>query len=184
VRWSPETWTPRIAAAREAHEESGLILQPEDMVLISHWTTPEAEPRRFSTWIYAAPVGAGQQVAIDGSEIHDHLWLTIDDALARHARGELPMLPPTLVTLLHLSSYASIAELLAEERHSSVPEVLPVFAQYEDSVVVMFAGDAGYASASPACAGPRHRAVLIDQSWEYVHEGVDLQFAPLAGRRC
>jgi len=170
----------RIAAAREAREESGLAPRPEEMVLVSHWTTPEAEPRRFSTWIYAAPVAGTAEVAIDGSEIHDHLWLTIDSALARHARGELPMLPPTLVTLLGLSTYHSIAELVAEERNSRVPEVLPVFAHFEDSVVVMFEGDAGYASARPDSAGPRHRAVLTGRNWIYRHEGVDPAFPPLA----
>ena len=32
----------------------------------SHWTTPVVEPKRFETWIYAAPL-AGADVAIDGS---------------------------------------------------------------------------------------------------------------------
>ena len=46
----------RFAAAREAMEECGQQPRPDDMVLLSHWTTPEAETRRFSTWIYAAPL--------------------------------------------------------------------------------------------------------------------------------
>jgi 8-oxo-dGTP pyrophosphatase MutT (NUDIX family) len=61
----------RIAAAREAQEESGLLPHLEDMVLLSHWTTPVAEPKRFSTWIYAAPLAADDEVVIDGGEIHD-----------------------------------------------------------------------------------------------------------------
>ena len=52
----------RIAAAREAQEESGLLPKLEDMVLLSHWTTPEGEPRRFSTWIYAAPLAVDDEV--------------------------------------------------------------------------------------------------------------------------
>ena len=65
---------------------------------------------------------------IDGGEIHDHLWIAIAAALARHREGKLAILPPTLVTLLSLASYDSIAQLVAEERQSPVPEVLPVFA--------------------------------------------------------
>jgi 8-oxo-dGTP pyrophosphatase MutT (NUDIX family) len=163
----------RIAAAREAWEECGLRPRPEEMVLVSHWTTPVAEPRRFSTWIYAAPVATVGDVVIDGGEIHEHLWIGIDEALARHNRGELAILPPTMITLLSLSSYDSLAELVAEERGSAVPQVLPVFAIDEGKVTVMFRGDAGYDNGLPATAGARHRAVLVDKRWVYTCQGVD-----------
>ena len=168
-----EVRASRIAAAREAWEESGLRPDPDDMVLVSHWTTPVAEPRRFSTWIYAAPVTGAQEVVIDGGEIHDHLWIGIDKAIAMHEAGELAMLPPTLVTLLSLGSYNSIAELVGEERHSFVPEVLPVFALHEGVVTVMFRGDAGYDTGDPALAGARHRATLDGQRWIYTCLNVD-----------
>ena len=173
----------RVAAAREAAEESGLHPDPEHMVLVSHWTTPEAEPRRFSTWIYAAPVTGEDAVVIDGGEIHDHLWINVRGALARHNRGELPMLPPTLVTLLNLASYDSVAELVAEERVSTVPEVLPVFTHEEGVVTVMFPGDAGYDSASPSAPGARHRAVLDEQNWIYEYENVSADYPALVRGR-
>jgi 8-oxo-dGTP pyrophosphatase MutT (NUDIX family) len=169
----------RVAAAREAWEESGLHPDPDDMVLVSHWTTPEAEPRRFSTWIYAAPVAAEGEVVIDGSEIHDHLWINIREALDRHRRGELPMLPPTVVTLLNLASYDSVAQLVSEERDSSVPEVLPVFTNVDGVVTVMFPGDAGYDTATASADGARHRAVLEDKHWVYRHENVSAAYPPL-----
>lgn len=169
----------RIAAAREACEESGLRPDPHDMVLVSHWTTPVAEPKRFSTWIYAAPVTGEDEVVIDGGEIHDHIWINIQEALARHERGELPMLPPTLVTLLGLASYGSVAELVAEERESSVPEVLPVFNAEEGRVIVMFPGDAGYTKVAPSTPGARHRAVLEDRRWVYSYENVNASFPAL-----
>ena len=56
----------RIAAAREANEESGLSPKLDDMVLLSHWTTPVGEPRRFSTWIYGAPRAEDVEVVIAG----------------------------------------------------------------------------------------------------------------------
>jgi len=172
----------RIAAAREAGEESGLRPDPEDMVLVSHWTTPEAEPKRFSTWIYAAPVTGADEVVIDGGEIHDHLWINIREALARHERGELSMLPPTLVTLSSLASYDSVAELVLEERDSAVPEVLPVFNAEEGRVTVMFPGDAGYTKAEPSAPGARHRAVLKEKHWVYSYENVDSSFPSLVRR--
>lgn len=169
----------RIAAAREAWEESGLRPRLQDMVLVSHWTTPVAEPKRFSTWIYAAPVAGAEEVVIDGGEIHDHLWIGIDEAIAMHQRGQLAILPPTLVTLLWLGAYDGIAQLVAEERDSPVPDVLPVFAIDAGKVTVMFRGDAGYDNAAPATAGARHRAVLEGQSWVYTYEAVDPAYPPL-----
>ena len=46
----------RLTAAREAEEECGLKPRLNEMVQLSQWTTPEAEPRRFKTWFYAAPL--------------------------------------------------------------------------------------------------------------------------------
>lgn len=169
----------RIAAAREAEEESGLHPHLEEMVLVSHWTTPVAEPRRFSTWIYAAPVAGQRDVVIDDGEIHDHLWIGLDEALSRHRQGELAILPPTFVTLCSLSSYRSVAELVAEERNSAVPEVLPVFVMDGDQVMVLFRGDAGYDSGDPRVEGARHRAVLENDAWVYLHRDVDPAYPAL-----
>lgn len=172
----------RIAAAREAEEESGLSPQLEDMVLLSHWTTPVGEPRRFSTWIYAAPLAADIEVVIDGSEIHDSRWLTVQEAVAEHEAGDLNMLPPTYFTLLGLCDYESVAQMISTERHSPVPEVFPIFASDGDQVMVMFRGDAGYDSADGALPGPRHRAVLQDKCWQYQYLDVDSRYPPLIRR--
>lgn len=176
-----ELLASRIAAAREAQEESGLEPEFDDMVLLSHWTTPIVEPKRFSTWIYAAPLVADEEVVIDGGEIHDHLWISLRSALERHEAGELGMLPPTYVTLLSLSRYARVAELVSAERESAVPEILPVFAQTVDPFSVMFPGDAGYTSADAVAPGARHRTVLEDGRWRYIHEDVDSAYPSLAG---
>ncbi len=44
----------RKGAVREIHEETGLCVDPMDLVPSSRWTTPEGLPRRFATWFYAA----------------------------------------------------------------------------------------------------------------------------------
>jgi len=169
----------RIAAAREAHEESGLSPQLEDMVLLSHWTTPLGEPRRFSTWIYAAPLAVDTEVVIDGSEIHESRWLSVREAVIEHEAGGLGMLPPTYFTLLALSRYDNVAQMVAVERDSPVPEVLPVFASDGDQLMVMFNGDAGYESTDGSIAGARHRAVLRGACWRYQYCDVDPAYPPL-----
>lgn len=172
----------RIAAAREAQEEAGLLPQLEDMVLLSHWTTPEVEPRRFSTWIYAAPLAAGDKVSIDGGEIHDARWITIRDALASHAAGELGILPPTYVTLRSLARYATVAQMVAGERTSPVPAVMPVITAVEGRVAVMFPGDAGYDSGDADAQGARNRAVLEGHSWHYIDRDLDPQYRLMGGQ--
>jgi 8-oxo-dGTP pyrophosphatase MutT (NUDIX family) len=169
----------RFAAAREAREESGLAPRLDDMVLLSHWTTPVGEPRRYSTWIWAAPLAEDVAVVIDGSEIHDSRWLCVRKAAAEHEAGALNMLPPTYFTLLRLSRYDSVAQLVASERDLPVPEVFPVFALQDGQVLVMFRGDAGYDTADSAVPGARHRAVLRDQCWRYQYVDVDPACPPL-----
>jgi 8-oxo-dGTP pyrophosphatase MutT (NUDIX family) len=169
----------RIAAAREAREESGLTPHLEDMVLLSHWTTPVGEPRRFSTWIYAAPLAAELEVVIDGGEIHDSRWLPVREAIAEHEAGALNMLPPTYFTLLGLVRYDNVAQMVETERRTPVPEIFPVFASDGEHILVMFRGDAGYEHADSAISGARHRAVLEGTCWRYQYSDVDPAYPPL-----
>jgi 8-oxo-dGTP pyrophosphatase MutT (NUDIX family) len=176
-----EALATRLAAAREAAEEAGLRPDPDDMVLISHWTTPVNEPKRFSTWIYAAPVDSETEVVIDGSEIHDARWVNVATAVAEHNAGTLGVLPPTFVTLCHVAHYPNVAELLARERECPAPEVLPRFCHGDGTVFVMFRGDAGYASGDGSAPGARHRATLRDGRWVYEYENVAPEFPCLIG---
>ena len=166
----------RIAAAREALEESGLEPKMEDMLQLSHWTTPVIEPKRFSTWIYAAPVASDEEVCIDGSEIHDSCWISLAAAIEGHERGEFPMMPHTYLTLCNLARYHTVADMLAGEAKRQPDEVFPVFGKAEGDIIVMFRGDAGYDSADGTQAGARHRAILRGERWQYVHEAVPEQF--------
>lgn len=169
----------RIAAAREAREECGQDPHPEDMILLSHWTTPEAEPRRFSTWIYAAPLRGDEDVVIDGSEIHDHSWVQVNEALARHREGDLAILPPTWITLMTVGRYRCVDDFIEGERDAPVPWVLPVLCSHDGTMVALYRGDVGYDAIDPELAGPRHRATWTDDGWYYEYRDVDESFPPL-----
>jgi len=166
----------RIAAAREALEESGLEPDLEKMVQLSHWTTPVVEPKRFYTWIYAAPVAADGEVVIDGGEIHDSRWIGVRDAIGAHESGELGMLPPTYITLCDLARYENLEQMSAGERDRIPDEVFPVFGEAAGAMVVMFRGDAGYEQGDGSVSGAHHRAIFDGSKWEYVHDGVDHEF--------
>jgi 8-oxo-dGTP pyrophosphatase MutT (NUDIX family) len=171
----------RLAAAREAAEETGLCPAPESMLLISHWTTPVSERKRFSTWIYAAPCPEACDVVIDGSEIHEARWIDVGTALEEHHSGELAVLPPTYITLCDIARYPTVAALLASEESRRPPQVLPRPARHDGTVLVMFRGDAGYESGDSSLPGARHRAVLEGSRWRYIHDNVAAEFPPLTG---
>ena len=71
----------RYAAAREAHEEARVVVDPGMLAPISHWTTPPGRPRRFATWFFAAHVPV-DEVEVDAEEIEESRWFTSGEALA------------------------------------------------------------------------------------------------------
>jgi 8-oxo-dGTP pyrophosphatase MutT (NUDIX family) len=100
--------TATQAAIREVHEETEL--QVEDLIPWSRWITPEFEPRRFDTYFFIAQVDAAQDI-VANEEAADHCWITPADAVAGYRAGELPMLPPTAVTLRELAALATLDEI-------------------------------------------------------------------------
>lgn len=169
----------RIAAAREAQEEAGIMPHTDSMVQLSHWTTPVAEPKRFSTWFYVASCPNDAEVSIDGSEIHDSQWININTAIARHEAGELGLYPPTYLTLCQLKGFNTAELALAAIVQAQTLNTLPVFGFVDDQVVVLFEGDAGFDSGDASVVGARHRSVLEGKFWRFLYENVDSQFPPL-----
>jgi 8-oxo-dGTP pyrophosphatase MutT (NUDIX family) len=93
----------RRAAIREVEEEIGVRL-PDDAVLapITHFTTPVFLPRRFSTWFFVADLPSDAEPVFAADEVAGHAWLTIADAFARLATGDIQMWVPTTTTLQRL----------------------------------------------------------------------------------
>jgi 8-oxo-dGTP pyrophosphatase MutT (NUDIX family) len=104
----------------------GLRLRDDLLTGWARWITPEFEPRRFDTYFFLAVLPEGQRTRDVSGEADRTAWLSPADAVAGHAAGDLPMLPPTVVTLRELSAYRSIAgaTAAAAERDVARP-VLP-----------------------------------------------------------
>jgi len=161
-----ELGAARRAAAREAAEEAGLIVDEEGLVPFAHWTPPALTPRRFSTWFFVATAPEGS-VTVDGGEIHDHAWVLPGEALLQRDRGEIQLAPPTWVSLHRLAGYADVPTAIADSRLRT-PEVFTTrLAPVEGGTVALYHGDAGYEDAVADRPGPRHRLWMVESGWRY-----------------
>ena len=157
----------RTAAAREAEEEAGIVLQPDEFVWFAHWTPPPGPAKRFATWFFAATAEA-DEIQIDDGEIKDHAWIQPAQALSRHAEGEIDLAPPTWVTLYHLSLRAPSTDVLAHFASQTAKVYSTRVAKREDGVrVAMWAGDVGYEPWDADVEGDRHRLVMASGGFEF-----------------
>lgn len=156
----------RRAAVREVREETGALLSPEDLVLLSRWITPEPLPKRFDTWFFAAAADDAQ-VRVDGAEIDAFCWLPPAEALQQQKNGQLILPPPTYVTLLHLAEYRNAHEVLAglARRH---PETFrPRVRATARGTCTLYEGDVAYDGGDLDRPGPRHRLWMTPSGWSY-----------------
>ncbi|MDZ7686268.1 MAG: alpha/beta hydrolase [Gammaproteobacteria bacterium] len=162
----------RRAAAREAQEETGLVVRPDEFAWFAHWTPPPSTPRRYATWFFATALDADDDVLVDGSEIQDHRWIHPEAMLDSHRRGEVDLVPPTWITLYHLSRYFPVSELMTRLQ-ALPPRVYEThIGQRSDGVrVAMWEGDAGYAETDPHAPGERHRLVLAESGFVFGEHG-------------
>src|SRR5438105_312260 len=162
-----EVATARRAAAREAEEEAGVVVDAGDLVTFSHWVPPPQAPKRFSTWFFLAPAPAVHDVNVDGAEIRDHEWHRPADAVALRDRGEIELAPPTWVTLWRLAQAASVEEAVAQARARPPQRFETHIANDGDVMVATWVGDAAYDDGDLDKPGPRHRLSMLPDGWRY-----------------
>jgi hypothetical protein len=97
----------------------GLVLRADLLTPWARWITPEASPRRFDTWFFAAALPPGQTPTAapeghaDPGESESGTWLAPAAALEAARAGEITLLPPTAVTLGELAGHHAVAGILA-----------------------------------------------------------------------
>jgi 8-oxo-dGTP pyrophosphatase MutT (NUDIX family) len=116
-----------------------LLLRTDLLIPWARWITPEASPRRFDTWFFAATLPPGQTAALASpAEHHDQAvparpgesdegtWLEPSAALELAQAGQISLLPPTAVTLGELAAAETVAGILASRRVISprLPKVM------------------------------------------------------------
>ena len=137
----------RACALRELSEEAGLELEgPGELVLFSHWITPELVPVRFDTRFYLALAPAHSSPRPDGSEMVDAGWWEPALALDAHGGGELSLVFPTIKQLESLRAHASADEALEGARGRAVEPILPKVLGEGSERRVVLPGEPGYGS--------------------------------------
>ena len=100
----------------------GLVLRADLLTPWARWITPEASPRRFDTWFFAAALPPGQTATAapeghaDPGESESGTWLRPAAALAAAQAGQITLLPPTAVTLGELAAHHDVAGILARRQ--------------------------------------------------------------------
>jgi 8-oxo-dGTP pyrophosphatase MutT (NUDIX family) len=160
------------AAIRETREEAGLEVTAEQLVYLSHWTTPEGAKRRFATWFFLTILQDGQEVRVDGGEIALHRWVRPQTALLESADEDHPLhlMPPTFVSLADIADCLSCAQ--ARERIGNRDALIyaPRMVAVEDGICFLYLGDAGYEQTSVEAEGPRHRLYMVNSQLDYMRE--------------
>jgi 8-oxo-dGTP pyrophosphatase MutT (NUDIX family) len=114
----------------------GFVLRSDLLRPWAHWVTPLFEPRRYDTRFFLAAVPPGQEAmhVLDG-EADASAWWSADEVLERCRRGEILLMPPTLVCLEELAAAPGVEALLAGERR--VREILPYLEKREEGIVLL-----------------------------------------------
>ncbi|MCH1881734.1 NUDIX domain-containing protein [Agrococcus sp. ARC_14] len=158
--------TARNAAVRETAEETGLIVSPDALVPLSHWSPPAQLDTKFLTWFFVAEAPDGEIVP-QPAEVDAHAWIRPADALKRHGAGDLRLFPPTWVTLDTLMAYPTVETALNAIRGHELRE----YETKQDQArgLAIWAGDEGYDDAPDTEEGPRHRLHVGSLPWRFEH---------------
>lgn len=151
--------TRRDADFAEVLRTLGLHLRADLLHPWSRWVTPEGEPRRFDAGFFVAALPAGQEPRPVRGETDGGGWWAPPTALAHHAAGTLPMLPPTLATLAQIGRYRDTAAVLGAAARRDLTPVRPQIVERDGRLTVVLPGEAepagGWAPVPPAAGGRR-----------------------------
>lgn len=91
----------------------------------SRWVTPEGEVRRYDARFFVGALPDGAQAQDVTSESSSAGWFGVGDALERSQRGELGLLPPTIMTLASLAAFPTVADVIAAADERTTEPVRP-----------------------------------------------------------
>jgi len=127
-----------------------LSLHCGEFFYFSHWITPEAIEKRYSTRFFLAHLPQGQVADHCGGELTDSCWATAKEVLAASRRGEIILHFPTIKTLESVARHESIEELVDWARSSvewGITSMVPMMIERDGKLDVVLPGDKDYPGA-------------------------------------
>jgi 8-oxo-dGTP pyrophosphatase MutT (NUDIX family) len=157
----------RLAAARlrvndgslrflDLCRQEGLRLSVDRIHYFAHWITPRGAPRRYDTRFFVAAAPPGQRAAHDAGETIAEVWITPEEALARHRAGDIEVIFPTIRNLQAIGRFDTSTELLnAAAQASSVPAIEPRVIADGNGMRIVLPGDEAHVATTPDGKPPK-----------------------------
>jgi len=131
-----ETTIAEMVAAED------LVLATDALTYCAHWITPEAFPKRFSTFFFLAEMPPAQEAEHDARGTTAGLWVRPAEALARYAAGDFPLVFATEHQLRDLAAFATVAAALGASRGRTPATILPRVVTHAGAEVILMPGEA------------------------------------------
>ena len=122
----------------------GLRLALDAVMPFAHWVTPPVEIRRYDTRFLLARAPEGQLASHDEGETTALEWLRPEEAVARGARGEILLPPPTWTTLKRLSRFTTVDQAWQWASTTPIVRIEPGFSRDGGVTTLMLPGDPTY----------------------------------------
>ncbi len=122
----------RSLSLAEMLDRRGLVLRADLLRPWAHWITPEVEPRRYDTRFFVAALPAGQRTRDVGGEADRVAWMRPRAALDAYDAGDIGLMPPTAFTLMEMSAYDGVADVIAAGDARDIQPVLPKIVLTDD----------------------------------------------------
>jgi len=84
--------------------KENLYCAAQRLVHIDHWITPEFSPIRFDTRFFAARLPEGHEPSPFAGEAAEGLWIEPKKALEENQNGKMPMIYPTISSLIRVGT--------------------------------------------------------------------------------
>jgi 8-oxo-dGTP pyrophosphatase MutT (NUDIX family) len=172
--WQPpasaldSTPLPRDVPFESMLDALGLTLSSSLIAPWSRWITPvipSMPRRRFDTRFFVARMPVGQTADVADHESTIGRWLGARQALEMYWQREIELAPPQIITLAHLSRYASADEAFDAARATPPRLIHPVHIEVDTARVFCYPGDVAHGDRERAFPGVS-RLVLRDGRFE------------------
>ena len=101
----------------------------------------------------------------DGSAGMELLLLTPQEAIARHQRQEIDLMPPTFVSISRFIGYSTVAEALASVPDGEPPLFESFVVTIDDRPTIVWTGDPEHPTSKDT--NGRHRLGMGDRPWVF-----------------